>query len=81
MVFNEVKESKGRTTLAENTIRQPINSQGKRHAVRLMSDLYGKGIVRGQVENINLKAYYKKPNVTSAEAIMTCYASTFHGKN
>ena len=61
MAFNEVKECcKGHTALALTVVRGPINQQGKRHAIRLVNDLYGKGIVRGQVENSNPRAYYKK---------------------
>ena len=52
MAFNEVKECcKGHTTLASNIARESINKQGKRQAIRSINDLYGKGIVRGQVEN------------------------------
>ena len=58
MAFNEVKECcKGHTTLAASISREPINTQGKRHAIRLINDLHGKGIVRGQVENTNLRAF------------------------
>ena len=61
MAFNEVKECcKGHTTLASNIAREPINRQGRRQAIRLINDLNGKGIVRGQVEHTNLRAYYKK---------------------
>jgi hypothetical protein len=61
MAFNEVQECcKGHMTLAAKVTREPINRQGKRHAIRLMNDLNGRGIVRGQVENTNLRAYYKK---------------------
>ena len=82
MAFNEVKECcKGHTVLAENIARQPVNTQGKRHAVRIMNDLYGKGIVRGQVENTNLRAYSTKTDVTAAEAIMTSGTTPFYGRN
>ena len=82
MAFNEVKECcKGHTTLALNVAREPINTQGKRHAIRLINDLYGKGIVRGQVENTNLRAYYKKGDITVAEAIMTSGSIGFYGRN
>ena len=82
MAFNEVKECcKGHTTLAANISREPVNTQGKRHAVRVLNDLYGKGIVRGQVENTNLRAYSRKDDITSAEAIMTCITNSFYGRN
>ena len=82
MAFNEVKECcKGHMTLAANIAREPINKQGKRHAIRLINDLNGKGIVRGQVENSNLRAYSKKGCVTAAEAIMTAFSEAFYGRN
>ena len=82
MAFNEVKECcKGHTTLAAKIAREPINKQGKRHAIRLINDLYGKGTVRGQVENTNLRAYSEKGDVTAAEAIMIAGTTDFYGKN
>ena len=44
-----------------------------------MNDAYGRGIVRGQVENINLCAYHDTARVTAAEAIMTCRTTKFLG--
>ena len=45
MAFNEVKECcKGHIALAANIAREPINKQGKRHAIRLINDLNGKGM-------------------------------------
>jgi hypothetical protein len=46
-----------------------------------LSDLCGKGIVRGQVENTNLRAYSRKDVITAAEAIMTCITNSFYGRN
>ena len=57
MALNEIKECcKGHNALATSINREPINTQRKRHAVRVMNDLYGKGIVRRQGENTNLRA-------------------------
>ena len=56
-----------------------INYMGKRHATRLMNEAYGRGIVRGQVENLNLRAYHDTKRVTAAEAIMTCRTTKFLG--
>ena len=56
-----------------------MNHIGKRHATRLMSDAYGRGIVRGQVENTNLRAYHKGSPVTAAEAITTCLTARSAG--
>ena len=48
MAFNEVKECcKGHQTLHEQLRGDRTSYIGKRHASRLMSDAYGKGIVRG----------------------------------
>jgi hypothetical protein len=44
-----------------------------------MNDAYGRGIVRGQVENMNLRAYHQLSRVTAAEAIITCRTSRFAG--
>ena len=67
MAFNEVKECcKGHTSLSAKVAREPINKQGKRHAIRLINDLYGKGIVRGQVENTNLRAFSQKKRCNSS---------------
>ena len=72
MASNEVKDCcKGHSTLAENIRQEPLQRQGKRHAIRTMNDASGKGIVRGQVENTNLFAYSKDNDVTSAEPIKT----------
>ena len=56
--FNEVKEfCKGQHDLSGKVSKEKISYIGKRHASRFMSDAYGKGIVRGQAENTNLRAY------------------------
>ena len=80
MAFNEVKECcKGHTKLAEQLTGEHLNTIGKRHATRLMNDLYGKGIVRGQVENTNLRANAKASDVTWAETFKTCLTASFFG--
>ena len=62
MAFDKVKECcKGHNALAAHFRQEPLQRQGTRHATRIMSDAYGKGIgkgiVRGHVENTNLRAY------------------------
>ena len=47
--------------------------------MRLISDAYGKGIVRAQVENTNLRAYATASDVTSAESFKTCETVAFFG--
>ena len=56
-----------------------MQRQGKRHAARIMNDAYGKGIVRGQEENTNLRGYSEDHDVTSAESIKTCLTVSFFG--
>jgi len=46
-----------------------INYIGARHAKRICSDAYGKGIVRTAQESVNLRAYTKSLIVTAAETI------------
>ena len=54
------------------------NHTGKHPATRLMS-VYGRGVVRAQVEDTNLRAYHKDSPVTAAEAITTCLTARFAG--
>ena len=49
--------------------------------MRIMSDAYGKGIVRAQVENTNLRAYAREYDITSAESIKACLTVAFFGQN
>ena len=82
MAFNECKECcKGHRQLADNTRNEPLNQIGKRHATRLMSDAYGKGIVRAQVDNTNLRAYATSGDITSAESINACLTVSFFVQN
>ena len=51
MAYNEVKECcKGHEDLSEQIRGEPLSVCGKRHMTRLMSDSYGKGVVRSQTE-------------------------------
>ena len=81
MAFNEVKECcKGHDGLAESLHGEGLSYIGKRHATRLMSDAYGRGIVRGQAENTNLRANGKFNDVTAAECFKTCGTAAFFGR-
>ena len=81
MAFNEVKECcKGHDGLAESLRGKGLSYIGKRHATRLMSDAYGRGIVRGQAENTNLRANGKFHDVTAAECFKTCGTTAFFGR-
>ena len=81
MAFNEVKECcKGHDNLSEKLRGESLTYIGKRHVTRLMCDAYGKGIVRGQAENTNLRANGKSNDVTAAECFRTCATSSFFGR-
>ena len=70
LAFNECMECvKGHKQLASDLKQESLNRIGKRHAMRLVSDAYGKGIVRAQVENTTLRAYATSSNMTFAECI------------
>ena len=80
MAFNECKECcKGHRKLGEKFATEPLNRLGKRHANRIMSDAYGKAVVRAQVENTNLRAYARERDITSAESIRTCQTAAVSG--
>ena len=82
MAFNDVKECcKGHSALAEHIRQEPLQRPGKRHATHIMSDAYGKGIVRGQIENMNLRAHARDRDVTAAESINTCLFVNLSGNN
>ena len=73
MAFSDVKEyGKGHQSLGEHIRQEPLNKIGKRHATRIMNDAYGKGIVRSQVENTNLRAISTSHEITSVESIQAC---------
>ena len=81
MAFNEVKECcKGHVGLADSLHGKGLSYIGKRHATRLMSDAYGRGIVRGQSENTNLRANANFNDVTAAECFKTCGTASFFGR-
>ena len=48
--------------------------------MRLMSDAYGKGIVRGKVECANLRAFYDARDVLKAEAVRSAAVEVFYGR-
>ena len=78
MAFNECMECvKGHRQLASDLRNEGLNRIGKRHAMRLMSDAYGKGIARAQVENTNHRAYGTPSDVTAAESFKPCGTQSF----
>ena len=79
---NEVKESiKGHRTLHDSICTKRPEYIGKRHVTRLMSDAYGKGVVRSNPESINLRVYAKEHDVTSAECFHTAQTIVFPGRD
>ena len=70
--FNEVKEAKkGHHALAEKINDKRTSYIGHRHVTRILSDYYGRGIVRSNQESTNLRAYSQAGDVTAAETIKT----------
>ena len=81
MAFHEVKECcKGIEKLGRQLQGETTNRFGKRVANRIMSDAYGKGIVRGQVECANLRAFARTDDVTAAESLKSCETTAFYGR-
>ena len=80
MGHGEIREfQKGHEQLHAQHARKPLDDLGKRHANRFLSDAYLKGVVRGQVECCNLRAYHRDDTVVSAERIATATFESFPG--
>ena len=70
--FNEVKEfKKGHHALAETVKDRGLCYIGHRHASRILSDYYGRGVVRSNQESVNIRAYRNNMDVTAAESMKT----------
>ena len=81
MAFHEIKEfQKGHQELHNKYGQEPVEKLGKRHVSRFLSDAYCKGIVRGQVECCNLRAYNNPGTVVAAERISTAAFVSFPGR-
>ena len=81
MAFHEVRERcKGIEEFGRQLGGESANRIGKRNTTRIMSDAYGKGIVRGQVECANLRAYARDDDVTAAESNRTCGTTAFYAR-
>ena len=81
MHINEVKEfAEGHHDLGARVSHDSVRKIAMRHVLRLMSDVYGKGIVRGQAENVNLRAYAKENSVIAAGSVSTAQTKAFHGR-
>ena len=80
--FAEVKEFiKGHKTLGQIMEDQANAYAFHRHSTRLLSDYYGKGVVRSNQESVNLRVSCKGHDVTAAESIKTCLTSSMPGYN
>ena len=80
MGFHEIKEfQKGHIALHTTLTDSDLNSMGKRHASRLLSDAYCKGLVRGQVECCNLRANHVEGQIVAAERLSTSGFAMFPG--
>ena len=80
MGYHEIKEfQKGHVALHASLEKSSMQTIGKRHASRLLSDAYCKGLVRGQVECCNLRAYHRDGPIVDAERITTAKCEVFPG--
>ncbi|CAE8714602.1 unnamed protein product [Polarella glacialis] len=80
MAFNEIKEAmKGHRDLGGRLHDKEVHYIGGRHVKRFLTDVYGKGVVRGAVENVNLRSNYKEHDVTAAETIELSKTEMFSG--
>ena len=57
--------------MAEKIVDRRTSYIGHRHVTRILSDYYGRGIVRSNQESTNLRTYLRWGDVTSAESIKT----------
>ena len=80
MGFHEIKEfQKGHVALHATLAHEGLNVIGKRHASRVLSDAYCKGLVRGQVECCNLRANHVEGQIVAAERFSTTGFVMFPG--
>ena len=69
---HEIKEwMKGQKHLSEELKDSKAGYVGARQVKRLITDCYGRGIVRGAVETTNLNIYSRQHDPTAAESIKT----------
>ena len=81
MGYREIKEfQKGHMALHASLAEKDLQTIGKRHATRFLSDAYCKGVVRGQVECCNLRANHREGQIVAAERISTAGFISFPGR-
>ena len=82
MAFHEIREfQKGHCKLHAEILQRgdSLDKVGKKHAMRIMSDAYLKGIVRGQVECCNLRANHSEESAVAAERVTSAVLQSFPG--
>eukprot|EP00974_Lingulodinium_polyedra_P094675 9176875-Lingulodinium_polyedra.AAC.1 len=72
---------KGHSQLAARLRDKNVTYAAARHAKRIMSDAYGRGVVRGAVEVCNLLTQSRPNNVVAAETIRTADTVKFFGQS
>ena len=78
--FHELKEfMKGHVELSRQLAGECRGYVGRRHVQRIISDFYGRGIVRGAVECVNLLVHADKADVLAAETMRTAPTQHFDG--
>ena len=83
MAFHEIREfQKGHCKLHAEILQRgdSVDKVGKKHAMRIMSDAYLKGIVRGQVECCNLRANHSEQSAVAAERVSSAMLEAFPGR-
>ena len=79
--FREIKEfRREHLALHASLAEKDLQTIGKRHATRFLSDAYCKGLARGQVECCNLRANHRDGQIVAAERVSTAAFVSFPGK-
>ena len=77
----EVREwAKGQKDLGTKLRDKPESYTFSRFAKRLLSDIYGRGVVRGAVEAVNLLVSSHPHDVAAAETVKTADTESFFGR-
>ena len=80
--FSEIKEfMEGHHALASTFQSARVGYVGHRHATRILSDCYGKSVVRSQQESANVRLNSRKHDVTVSESIKTTLFVAMPGRS
>jgi Methionine synthase I, cobalamin-binding domain len=71
--------TQGHRALRIRNVRAPIGYLTRRHAKRILSDAYCRGVVRGAVEASNLSAHFSEHDPLAAETVRTADSTNFPG--